>query len=59
MEKKIVCQRCTYFFVTWQNSAPYGCKAYGFKSKQIPAVVVRQSSGVDCQFFNEKPKKSS
>ncbi|WP_321315520.1 uracil-DNA glycosylase [Halarcobacter sp.] len=54
MEKRIVCQKCIYYFVTWQPTKPHGCKAYGFKSQLIPSVVVKNSSGSDCSFFQLK-----
>jgi hypothetical protein len=57
MKNKINCRRCIYFFVTWQQSQPYGCKAYGFKSAIIPSLVVKKSSAKDCQFFVDKFKK--
>ncbi|XPV70302.1 MAG: uracil-DNA glycosylase [Halarcobacter sp.] len=57
MTQRIVCQRCIYYFVTWQPMKPHGCKAYGFKSKQLPSVVVKNSSGIDCTFFQQKNKK--
>jgi len=37
---------------------PYGCKAFGFKTKQIPSAVVYQSSGKSCQGYEEKVKES-
>jgi len=52
--KRINCRRCEYFFVTWEPKKPYGCKAYGFKSPQIPSMVVFQSSGRDCNMFSAK-----
>lgn len=54
MQKRIVCQRCVNYYVTWEPNNPHGCKAYGFKSKQIPSVVVKQSSGIDCSFYKQK-----
>jgi len=54
MEQRIVCQRCKYYFVTWQSSKPHGCKAYGFKSKLIPSLVVKKSSGMPCVFFESR-----
>ena len=54
--KRINCRRCEYYFVTWEPQKPNGCKAYGFKSHQIPSMVVFQSSGSDCAMFREKPK---
>jgi len=52
--KKINCRRCEYYFVTWKPKQPHGCKAYGFKSPQIPSLVVFQSSGSDCSMFKAK-----
>ena len=54
MQKRIVCQKCKFYFVTWQPTKPHGCKAYGFKSKLIPSLVVKRSSGSDCVFFELK-----
>jgi hypothetical protein len=54
MNKRIVCQRCKYYYVTWENNKPHGCRAYGFKSQQVPSVVVKQSSGMDCNFYESK-----
>jgi len=52
--KRINCRKCQYYFVTWENSQPHGCKAYGFKAAQIPSRVVFQSSGFDCSMFKQK-----
>jgi hypothetical protein len=54
MEKRIVCQKCVYYFVTWEAGQPHGCKSYGFKSRLIPSIVVKNSSGHACNFFTEK-----
>ena len=53
--KRINCRRCEFYFVTWEKGKPHGCKAYGFKSPQIPSLVVFQSSGTDCSMFKLKP----
>jgi len=55
---RIVCQKCKYYYVTWIQAQPHGCKAYGFKSKKLPSMVVKQSSGVDCKFFDLKQKNN-
>lgn len=55
--KRINCRKCEYYFVTWEAQRPHGCRAYGFKSMQIPSIVVFQSSGDDCTMFKEKGKK--
>ncbi|MEA1914863.1 MAG: uracil-DNA glycosylase [Campylobacterota bacterium] len=57
MNTKIICQKCKFYFVTWEQGKPHGCKAYGFKSAQIPSSVVKQSSGMQCGYYT--PKKST
>lgn len=52
--KRINCRVCAYYFVTWEAGKPHGCKAYGFKSPQIPSLVVFQSSGTECALFKQK-----
>jgi len=54
MNIKINCKICKYYYVTWERNKPHGCKAYGFKSQQVPSVVVRQSSGTQCSFYIPK-----
>lgn len=48
------CFQCRHFRVTWDQAAPRACTAYGFKTKQLPSVVVKQSSGMDCLKFEQK-----
>lgn len=55
--ERIVCQKCSYFFVTWEPQRPYGCKAYNFKSKILPSIIVKQNSGIACGFYNPKQRK--
>ncbi len=52
--QRIICQKCVYYFVTWEPKSPHGCKVYGFKSKVIPSLVVKRSSGQDCGFYSTK-----
>jgi hypothetical protein len=53
-KEKIVCLKCTYFYVTWDKGFPNGCKAMGFKSKDLPSLVVNQCSGMPCQQYEPK-----
>ena len=53
----VSCHRCRFYQVTWDPSLPYGCAAHGFKSKNNPALVVYESSGLQCQLFSIKPGK--
>ncbi|MCI2253789.1 uracil-DNA glycosylase [Domibacillus sp. PGB-M46] len=48
------CMKCRHFFVTWDAQAPRGCRAFGFKTKQMPSVVVKRSSGHSCFQFSPK-----
>ncbi|MAD41568.1 MAG: uracil-DNA glycosylase [Arcobacter sp.] len=54
--KRVVCQKCVYYYVTWEKNKPHGCNAYGFKSLQLPSIVVKNSSKTDCNFFQEKQR---
>jgi hypothetical protein len=48
------CFGCRNFFITHEPSHPYGCRAMGFKSKNIPSQVVFESSGMECQLYVKK-----
>jgi len=57
--ERISCHKCKFFYVTWDNSFPYGCKAMGFKGKIIPSMMVFQASGNSCMAFDAKDGKDS
>jgi hypothetical protein len=52
--KRIACMKCRYYQITWDPRQPYGCRAHGFKSYRNPAIIVYESSGIECQLFREK-----
>jgi hypothetical protein len=52
------CLRCRHYVITWQPAQPYGCRAHGFKSRKNPALVVFESSGLQCQLFQPKFERS-
>ncbi|WP_228197956.1 uracil-DNA glycosylase [Poseidonibacter antarcticus] len=54
--ERIICQKCIYYYVTWEKNKPHGCNAYGFKSQQIPSLVVKRSSKMDCNFYKQKQR---
>jgi hypothetical protein len=54
---KVNCRRCAHYFVTWDKKFPWGCKAFGFKSRSMPSLDVLSSSGIECQQFLPKPRK--
>ncbi len=45
------CKGCKYFYITWERTFPYGCKALGFKSKKYPCDEVAQTSAMECQYY--------
>jgi hypothetical protein len=51
---KIDCFRCKHFYVTWDERHPKGCRAMGFKSREMPSVVVFRSSGMECLRYEGK-----
>lgn len=59
--EKVDCFKCKFFYITWDEFFPRGCKALGFKSREVPSAVVFNSSGLPCQKFelNTRRSKSS
>ena len=52
---KIDCYKCEYYYVTWEKNFPHGCRAMGFKGKELPNITVRKSTGgKDCISFKMK-----
>jgi hypothetical protein len=51
------CFKCRHFYVTWDPSFPRGCRAFGIKSGNVPALEVRRATGRDCPVFEEKQKR--
>lgn len=49
------CRNCAHFYITWDQRHPYGCKMMGFKTRRLPCMLVKDSSGMDCQAFKQKP----
>jgi len=49
------CFKCKHFSITWERQRGYACRAMGFKSRQIPWLVVLRESGTPCLMFSPKP----
>ncbi|MBI5491775.1 MAG: uracil-DNA glycosylase [Deltaproteobacteria bacterium] len=56
--ERLDCFKCRHFYVTWDEFFPRGCKALSFKSRELPSAVVLKSSGLDCQMYEPRDKKS-
>ena len=54
---EVNCRKCIYFKITWEKERPYACKAFGFKSKNIPSYEVFNASGKECLKFSPKTAK--
>ena len=52
--KRISCYKCVHYFVTWDNAHRHGCRALGFKTSEMPSMVVWRSSGIDCLYFQAR-----
>ena len=52
--RTIVCRKCQFYFVTWDQRRPHGCRAMNFMSRRPPSLVVRQNSGQDCLRYTPK-----
>lgn len=50
-----VCHQCQHFYITWDRHFPNGCRAYGIKSKYLPAMEVFRATGKGCLGY--MPKK--
>ena len=48
------CRRCKHFAVSWDPSAPYLCKGFGFKSRNLPSLEVLQADGHPCRLFGAR-----
>lgn len=57
--KRVACHKCRYYKVTWDPHQPYGCLAHAFKALRNPALVVYETSGIECQLFEPKKQPDS
>lgn len=53
-DEKTSCRGCIHYYVTWDKTFPKGCKFFGFKSAKMPSVVVKESSGQECNVYTNK-----
>ncbi len=50
------CKKCKHLYVTYDKFYPWGCKAFGFKSKKYPYNEVYSISGMKCALFSMNNK---
>jgi len=51
---RINCFQCIHYANTWEPASPRVCRFFGFKSSNLPSVVVYNSIGQQCTEFKEK-----
>ena len=56
---RVNCRNCRHYYITFDVSAPYGCRVYGFKTKTLPSLAVYQSSGMHCTLFAPRDDKGN
>jgi len=52
--KRVNCLKCRYYYITWDRRKSRGCRAFGFKSQELPSLVVFRTSGQKCMKFSSK-----
>jgi hypothetical protein len=57
VEKRIHCLTCKYYYITWDQKYPYGCKAMGFKSNTMPCLDTLRLSGQRCCSYENKTER--
>jgi hypothetical protein len=53
------CTRCAHYYITYDITFRYGCRALGFKSRGQPCREVIAASGEPCRFFAPKPERGA
>ena len=57
IDEKNTCFGCQNFYITHRAHRPYGCRAFGFISKNLPYLEVFSSSGMQCAYKKNKKSK--
>lgn len=57
--KQMACLKCKHYQSSYNARTPRICKFYGFESQVMPYVLVKQSTGEDCQEFSLRVTKSA
>ena len=54
LKKRVTCNRCVYFYITYRKQRPWGCKKFGFISKYSPSMEVFNTTGIECAYKIDK-----
>ncbi|ADU65884.1 hypothetical protein Selin_1149 [Desulfurispirillum indicum S5] len=56
--RRVLCGHCRHYYITWDTHFPFGCRRLNFKSRHQPSLEVFRSSGMPCQYYEEKKEKN-
>ena len=48
---RTTCFGCRHFVIRHDPHWPYSCEHFGLRAQQVPALLVLNTSGVECQAF--------
>jgi hypothetical protein len=55
---RIICGDCQHLGVTYEPRQPWKCSQFGFKSKDLPARVVLNETGMECAYYTARVRKT-
>ncbi len=57
--KQLACIKCKHYQSSYNARTPRMCKLYGFESQVMPYILVKQSTGSDCQEYSPRVKEEA
>lgn len=52
-----MCGDCQYLRLTYEPRHPWSCSRFGFKSREIPARLVLNETGMECAYYSSRMRK--
>ena len=54
------CRSCKHFFISYDPSAPNGCRLYKIKTTRLPSLIVKEANhGQECYGYSPKETTKS
>ncbi|HCW84870.1 MAG TPA: hypothetical protein DHC76_12790 [Rhodobacteraceae bacterium] len=54
---RVMCGDCQYLRLTYEPRHPWSCSRFGFKSREIPARLVLNETGMECAYYSSRMRK--